>query len=643
MKFLVSFALFCWTAFPAQASLWTWFNPTLRKLETQDRDLEARLEALPPMPALQHHERSGGHSWWASSASGGSWWVQVDLGVEMELDSVVVVPAFFNGKEAYGFPLRFRLDASRDPEFSKSSLLLDQTSQDCHATAAPWHVRANGIRARYVRFTATRIQMENRAFWCLDELMVFSGGHNVALHAKVTAPSFIETFPMWSKQYLVDGWSALGLPALPIHEPGNGWLSHEVNRPNAVKWVQVDLGDTYPLDEIRLIPAYPSDFPDKYGFGFPLRFKIETSETVDFSNPRMVFDSTASDFTNPSHNSVAFRAGKAPARYIRVTATHLWERWLGNVNDYIFALGELQAWMEGQNLALGSKVTCNGEYANALWSHERLVDGKVPNGLLVNEEDWLAQLSERREIETAKLQLLPILSHEESIAKKRVTWAGGLSLAGLGLLAVAGSLRGRHLRKQEMEALRQRIARDLHDEVGSNLACIALLTSEGENQPSEVSTEILTEIRQVAEETSASMRDLVWVIQPGVPGDMAEGLQQVADRLLRGLNVEFHAPLKPLQKNLSPTFKREVYLIFREMLQNIVRHSHATSVKVHFKDEDWSFHLTVSDNGCGFHVSNLQGHGLSNMRERSRRCGGVCEIHSAPGEGCEVQVRLPWQ
>src|SRR5205814_6074646 len=116
------------------------------------------------------------------------------------------------------------------------------------------------------------------------------------------------------------------------------------------KWVQVDLGKSLPLDEVRLFPARPVDFADTLGFGFPIRFRVEISDDPSFGSSEALADHTARDFKHLGDDRVSIPAKSKEARYIRVSATRLWER----RQDYVFALGEMQIMSGGTNAAFGA-------------------------------------------------------------------------------------------------------------------------------------------------------------------------------------------------------------------------------------------------------------------------------------------------
>src|SRR5262249_43876728 len=138
------------------------------------------------------------------------------------------------------------------------------------------------------------------------------------------------------------------LPPAPAAAPSgtNGWHSQIVGRPDATVWVQVDLGQSLPLDEIRLYPAPPTDFREPAGFGFPARFKIELSDDATFSKVDVIDDHTKADFPNPGDVPYAVRPKAKTARYVRVTASRFWKR----LQDYVVAFAELEVDSGGKNV-----------------------------------------------------------------------------------------------------------------------------------------------------------------------------------------------------------------------------------------------------------------------------------------------------
>ncbi len=157
--------------------------------------------------------------------------------------------------------------------------------------------------------------------------------------------------------------------------PQYGWHSQIAKPQDTVKWVQVDLGKAQGVEQIRLIPAYDTFNGIGAGFGFPVRYKVEACNDAEFKKGvRLIHDATAADQPNPRHGEIVLDVGGEPLRYLRVTATRLALR----QDDYIFALGELQA-MGGENhdnLAKGAAVdSLDSIEAPPRWGRANLTDG----------------------------------------------------------------------------------------------------------------------------------------------------------------------------------------------------------------------------------------------------------------------------
>ena len=142
--------------------------------------------------------------------------------------------------------------------------------------------------------------------------------------------------------------------------PSNGWHSGIESTPDRTKWVEVDLGRDVAIDEIRLLPARPTDFKDTPGFGFPPSYRVE----IDGRQIHAVADGK-----NPGDTAVVVSGGTG--RIVRVTATKLWER----TKDFVFALAELEVLAGGVNVAAGVEVRSFDSIEAGRWGRAKLVDG----------------------------------------------------------------------------------------------------------------------------------------------------------------------------------------------------------------------------------------------------------------------------
>ncbi len=221
------------------------------------------------------------------------------------------------------------------------------------------------------------------------------------------------------------------------------------------------------------------------------------------------------------------------------------------------------------------------------------------------------------------------------------TWWFRSLVAVLLIAATYATYRFRLRHLLELERLRLRIANDLHDDVGSNLSAIAIV-SRSAQRSSRLSPEIrrkIAEIYNTAVLTSDSMKDLVWFIKPenDTLDDLFVRMKETASLLLGDTEFTFYAPKDGTSKVIPIDFKRNVFLAFKEIITNVAKHAGATRVEIRVALRDDIVELVVSDNGKGFVESGIQrGNGLPSLRKRARSLGGSCEIDSGPGRGTTV-------
>ena len=177
-------------------------------------------------------------------------------------------------------------------------------------------------------------------------------------------------------------------------------------------------------------------------------------------------------------------------------------------------------------------------------------------------------------------------------------------------VAIGGTLWGAHRYRVNqllaVERVRTRIASDLHDDIGSSLSQIAILsevvTARVAPAPADIA-EPLARIGALSRESVDAMGDIVWAISPdlGTPVHLSQRMRRLASDLLpaRGHRLQFESSDEG-QVRLGIETRREVFLIFKEALHNVVRHANATDVSIVLTIGRRALHLVVRDNGKGF-------------------------------------------
>ena len=131
----------------------------------------------------------------------------------------------------------------------------------------------------------------------------------------------------------------------------------------------------------------------------------------------------------------------------------------------------------------------------------------------------------------------------------------------------------------------------------------------------------------------------------GIEGpDLTQRMRRFASDVLtsRNIDFEFHAPETQRNLNVGADVRRQVFLVCKESINNVVRHSACSQACIELRMDRDQFTLIVKDNGQGFDTAGEHdGHGLSSMKQRAREMGGALEILSRPGEGTVVTLRMP--
>ena len=188
----------------------------------------------------------------------------------------------------------------------------------------------------------------------------------------------------------------------------------------------------------------------------------------------------------------------------------------------------------------------------------------------------------------------------------------------------------------EIEKMRVQIASDLHDDVGSSLTELALQTDF--LQAGEISNEMRDTLKQLGEQSRkivTSLDDIVWSIDArnDTAGDLTDRMQDYVNQVFSNNRCEviYHFDDLKMDEKLPVQAKENIYLIFKEAVNNIIKHSNATRAQIRFSFDGNRFNLKVEDNGTGSDKLRKSGQGLRNMQMRADRIGADLNIENSNG------------
>lgn len=241
----------------------------------------------------------------------------------------------------------------------------------------------------------------------------------------------------------------------------------------------------------------------------------------------------------------------------------------------------------------------------------------------------------------------------------------GASAVGGGVLSVVRRRVRRKLEQLEqqraVERERARIARDIHDDLGSSLTRITMLSQTMRQEFAGDSPGALAaaQVNTTSRELTRAMDEIVWAVNPkhDTLDSLATYLGGFAQDFVEaaGIRCRLDVPLQLPPWVLPAELRHNVFLALKEALHNVVKHAGATEVEISLELAPAGFRLTVSDNGRGFDprrprqnstepneaVRWTGGNGLPNMKRRLEEIGGRCEWETAPGHGTKVRLAVP--
>ena len=630
----------------------------LRAIEAELAGIKPQLDGLPSIPISDQ----GGTGGWAGEHTAATPPANRLHAVEIKWphpavpDWIALVPA--RRYDARGLDARFGLPEDFTVELIDAdgavvkSLARERTARSHPVrNGHPFVYRIDHpVEAAGLRIVANRLPQDSEASetfvhaWA--EVFAFAGEHDLARDAVVRGigggqpPSPWH----WAPGFLTDSQTPLGLPEVPAPEHRNvGWLSEGRARADETTSVTIELSGPHRVDAVRLLPARrpTPDLPS--GFGFPREMRISLSDTGAAGSWRTVFEGA---LRNPGHNPQWLRFEPTEGSYVKIDATRLWK----DFHEYpaFFALSEVEVLSDHHNVARGMVVRASDGMQNIIapggrfWTSTALIDGHGPDGRLVSTREWIDLLDRRLQLES-RIHELRGEGRGIIASWRRAVLSLAVLLAAAGAIAIiALPIRYRIHANRELHRVRERIAGDLHDEVGSNLGSIQMLAdlAEGRSGPSKE----LKRIQRIAAETVSAVRDIVWLLRSNGDHRIAtvEHMRETASIMLESLQWKFTANEAGWGTQLPEESNRDLFLFFREALHNVLRHSQAGRVSIHLENTGRRLRMEISDDGCGIPSEKIERPAtLRALRQRAVALSGDFQFTSTPQDGTRLQLDIP--
>ncbi len=575
-------------------------------------------------------------------------WIQVELGEEVPIDQIVLVPTIWRdtnkGFMADGFPLEFTIRAGSHADPNGVVIACFGARDRLLPRIAPLSVACVGITASWVRVEATALSTrawDGKYILQLDEILVFKGLENIALNQPVQASSLGDPAGYPRRiPYLVDGFipylmdSAQGDQSIAYVSPvGVGDQPtftidlETVQSVNRIHLHAVDLSDTVPIST-------------PVGFGVPLRLRIEGAKRPDFSDALRLLEYHR-DSIYDTGPIIMRRFPETACRYVRLIAEEPYVHDMANLHGSQLGFAEIEIFSRNQNVALGRTVHSDFKSFKPGRSTAALTDGCNLYGRILPIRTWMDELAQRHDLEAERPFVVAELSRRYARQKIYMRYLGGLAvLLALGTLIMV--LVDRIIKQRAIQRIREHIAADLHDELGANLHAIGLLSDLAQNakeSPEKLASH-LQRLRALTERTGVAARYCTKMIETkGLCENLQDDMQRTSSRIVADLEHSITFEGEKWMQRIKPRQRVDLFLFYKECLINILRHSNATQVTTKLEARQGLITLTVSDNGQGLGENN--GNGVpASLKRRGRFLGAQVSVRPSTSGGVCINLKL---
>jgi signal transduction histidine kinase len=632
---------------PAKAGTPTMPQPSLAQLTQRLSEIDAELAQLPQF-TLRGDTGAVGYRSERHLSADSTEWIRIELGQEIPIDLVVLVPALYRdtiaGIRAEGFPQALRVMAGTT--HTTNIVASFSTVDHLLPRIAPLSIPFEPVQASWIAIEANILSrhLKSRFFSLqLSEIMVFSGGENVALQKPVTVPipAAIKQAPR-HERYLTDGFT----PYLMDTARGSQGLIRNilVRMPQPPPSLTIDLQTAQPVNQINLHAenrALSIPMVDVRNWAMPRQIRILGANLPDFSDQALLCE-YAQRSVYENGPVIMRRFPETQCRYIRIVILDHQPITVADNPSTHFAYSEIEVLSQSQNVALNAPVTASSGLVCRVKTLTQMTDGLNYYGEVLPLRDWITQLARRHDL------LIERPLEEEAINARyarqrvnltRVSWLAALLAAG----TIITVLLEKMARQRAIFRTRERIAANLHDELGANLHAIGLLgdltkqevIDAGAGKKWATLIKYVNETRALTEETVKTARYCTDMLEANeLHQNLVEEMKRTAARLLADLKHEVSFARTDLLQKLTPRRRIGLYLFYKECLTNIIRHARATHVVTRLTASRNGIWLIVRDNGLGLKEI------PPSLKRRARLLKAKLSLETPADGGTEIKLRL---
>lgn len=616
-------------------------EPGIAELEQRLSNIDAELQQL---AGISMRSGAGTVGWRSSTheTPDHAEWIKIDLEQETLIDQIILTPVIWrstqNSFQADGFPREFTLKAGTRSDTNGITVASFREEDQFLPRIAPLVINFPETRASWVRLEASRLSpraWDGKYLLQLSEFMVFSAQGNIALQQPVTTSHSKELNSLArNEKTLADGF----VPYLMNAAAGDQSIAF-ISQPDIEdqSWISIDLGTNRPLDRIHLHGLDLSDTVPQATpvvLGIPGRLLIEGATRSDFSDKVLLVDYQRKTLFDVGP-IIMRRFPNTECRYVRITSAAPYINEELSLNRSQMGFAEIELFAGGENVAAGctAKTSLNIHQQRRL---SALTDGRNLYGDILSVRTWMEQLARRHNLETERPLVAAALHHRYERQQTMLIRFKGLAVLLVSVI-IFTILIDRLLRMRQVSRIKERLAADLHDELGANIHSIGLLSDiarQSINTPNHWETSH-RRIRELTERTGKAIQHCTNMLEAdNLYADLAGDMQNSSDRITTNLEHDLQIEGELYLAALSPRSRMDLFLFYKECLVNVCRHASASRITTRLIADARQINLTIRDNGTGVTEP------PKSLRRRARLLGAKLTVQSLESDGTVIHLKL---
>ena len=623
---------------------------------------EARLEAIAeeletlPLPYLREPTGTGGALSFPLESAKSEFPFTFHWEEPVRIDAVALFPLRLYSQEVYDEYLFWPGSITIEAEVGGEPVIIGeyQLAEALVRQSLPELIEFAPVDTRKVIIRCSDLPQHPFKQWHaagFAEIALFSGPENLAPRAKLKDNSR-QGYHVLASEFLVDGQTPLGIPELVSRSEAYGFVKKHWGRQPLPEPYTLECSYSKPMqiDSVRLDPS----IQHAYGQSFPLRFRIEL---LDAEGKVLVSDNThqSAPLRTPGLNPYFAYFPETEAHALRLIV-------LEAVKPHpkalrAIALSEITSLHKGRHLPPAEKIEENFMGQKSLFvrgepldnAQKQMLaavsDGLTQAGRVLPLRQWIEGLVRRRDLMDEQLKLHS--AQNRTLYKvSQILIYGSLSL----IFLVVGSatffiVRNRIRNRREILGVRNQIASDLHDNVGSSLGAIILQIEQLKKKISTPQEQgRLATIHRLARESSFGLREVLNAAAPefGRTQDIVAHMQELTGLLIGKTSYSFKADPEIRGMLLEPSIRKDLLLFYKEALYNAKRHSDCSHIDITLQLEARRMKLSIKDDGKGMETTTLNHpRNLRTLKQRAEWLSAELDIQSSLDFGTEIILIIP--